>query len=249
MIKLHGAYMIAGALIMGTRDASALQTQVPLLDNLLSLLANPNVAYLLLVMGLVGIVGEIVTAGTIVPGVLGTISLILGLLGLGQLPTNWAGVALIVAAVVMFLVDLKVAGFGLSIGGLVAFALGSLLIFTPFWVSETGGSTQRLNPVLVLGTTAGVAAFFFFGVSAAIRAQREPVAVGRETMIGRIGIVRQPLNPIGIMHIQGEEWSAVSADGRELPVGTSVRVIAVDGLMLRVEQVEGENKPSLTAND
>jgi membrane-bound serine protease (ClpP class) len=144
---------------------------------------------------------------------------------------------------VMFLVDLKVAGFGLSIGGLVAFALGSLLVFTPFWEAGALGSVAHLNPLLALGTTLGVTAFFFFGLSAAIKAQREPVAVGRETMIGKVGVVRQPLNPVGIVHLQGEEWSAVSADGSELPAGISVRVIANDGLMLRVAPAVDEDNP------
>lgn len=212
------------------------QTGIPLLDNVLAFLANPNVAYFLLVIGLLGIMAEIVTPGAIFPGVLGAISLIVALVGFGQLPTNWAGIALIVVGVVLFLVDLKVAGFGLSIGGLVAFALGSLLVFTPFWVpSEV--PVVRLNPWLVAATTAGVAAFFFLGVSAVVRAHRLPIAMGRETILGRTGTVRQSLKPTGIVHIQGEEWTAVSDSGEVIPAGTPVRVVAVDGLTLRVAPV------------
>jgi membrane-bound serine protease (ClpP class) len=132
---------LGGALGVVLVPGPQLQTQVPLLQNLLTFLANPNVAYFLLIVGLLGIVAEIVTAGAVLPGVVGVISLILALAGLGQLPTNWAGVALIAAGVVMFVLDLKVAGFGLSIGALIAFALGSVLLFTPFWVpaSEASG--------------------------------------------------------------------------------------------------------------
>ena len=96
----------------------------------------------------------------------------------------------------------------------------------------------RLNPWLILGTTVGVAAFFFLGLSAAVRAHRLPVAVGRETLVGITGVVRKPLRPAGIVHLQGEEWSAVSANGAEIPVGTPVRVVTVDGLNLLVEPVE-----------
>ncbi len=209
------------------------QTGIPLLDNILAFLANPNVAYFLLVIGLLGIMAEIVTPGAIFPGALGGISLIIALVGFGQLPTNWAGIALIVAGIVLFLVDLKVAGFGLSIGGLVAFALGSLLVFTPFWV-PSAVPVVRLNPWLVVATTAGVAAFFFLGVSAVVRAHRLPIAMGRETILGRTGTVRQSLKPAGIVHLQGEEWSAVSDSGEVIPAGTPVRVVAVDGLTLRV---------------
>ena len=97
-------------------------------------LADPNVAYLLFVLGLLGLVGEVVTAGAVFPGVAGTICLVLTLVGLGQLPTNWAGAALILAGVVMFLLDLKIPGHALSMVGRLAFALGSLLLFTPFWM-------------------------------------------------------------------------------------------------------------------
>jgi membrane-bound serine protease (ClpP class) len=196
------------------------------------------VAYFLLIVGVLGIVAEIVTPGAVLPGVVGVICLILALAGLGQMPTNWAGVALIVAGIAMFVLDLKVAGFGLSIGALIAFALGSLLLFTPFWVPEGEATGVRLNPWLILGTTLGVAAFFFLGLSAAVRAHRLPVAVGRETLVGMTGVVRKPLRPSGIVHLQGEEWSAVSASGAEIAVGTPVRVVAVDGLNVLVEPVE-----------
>jgi membrane-bound serine protease (ClpP class) len=230
----------AALLVVGGLTAApelAAQTQAPLLNSLIAALANPNVAYFLLIIGLLGVVAEIVTPGAVLPGVVGVIGLILALAGLGQMPTNWAGVALIVAGIAMFLLDLKVAGFGLSIGALVAFLMGSLLLFTPFWVPVSEETGPRLNPWLVIATTLGVAAFFFMGLSAAVRAHRLPVAVGRETLIGVTGVVRKPLRPSGIAHLQGEEWSAVSASGAEIAAGTPVRVVAVDGLSLRVELV------------
>jgi membrane-bound serine protease (ClpP class) len=246
---LYGAAFLGGTLGVGLTSAQPAQIQVPLLQNLLAFLANPNVAYFLLIVGLLGIVAEIVTPGAILPGVLGVICLILALAGLGQMPTNWAGVALIAAAIVMFVLDLKVAGFGLSIGGLVAFALGSALLFTPLWVSTSEASTIRLNPWLILGTTLGVAAFFFLGLSAAVRAQRQPIAVGRETLVGTIGVVRKPLRPAGIAHLQGEDWSATSSTGAEIPAGTVIRVVAVDGLSLRVEPVSDSPAPAGTVGN
>jgi membrane-bound serine protease (ClpP class) len=236
--KLFGAALLMGSGLTSAPGLAA-QTQVPLLNSLLTALANPSVAYFLLIVGLLGVVAEIVSPGAVLPGVVGVIGLILALAGLGQMPTNWAGVALIVASIVMFVLDLKVAGFGLSVGALVAFLLGSVLLFTPFWVPVTEAPGVRLNPWLILGTTLGVAAFFFLGLSAAVRAHRLPVAVGRETLIGKTGVVRKPLRPSGIAHLQGEEWTAVSAGGADIEAGTLVRVVAVDGLSLLVEPVAG----------
>ena len=93
----------------------------------------------------------------------------------------------------------------------------------------------RLNPLLIIGTTVGVGAFFFLGIAAAVRAQFRPVAMGRETLVGKTGVVRQPLQPGGIVHIEGEEWTAETATGEVLPSGTPVRVVSVDGLRLLVE--------------
>jgi membrane-bound serine protease (ClpP class) len=167
--------------------------------------------------------------------------MILALVGLGQLPTNWGGAALILAGIVMLVLDIKVAGWGLTAGGLIAFALGSALIFTPFWVvSLPPAPNVRLNPWLIVGTTVGVGAFFVLGLSAAIRAQFIPLAMGRQTLVGKMGTVRQTLSPSGIVHLNGEEWSAVSADGSAIPTGTQVRVVAADGLTLRVERMSAE---------
>ena len=249
MSKLHswrvivsGSLTAVGALLLAASPARAApsiaQVAPEFLERLAGLLANPNVAYLLLVLGLLGIVAEVATAGTVFPGVMGTICLILALVGLWRLPTNWAGVALIVAALVMFLLDLHAAGAGLSIGGLIAFALGSLLLFTPFWIPLSAAPGARLNPWLIFGTTAGLGVFVLWGLSAVMRAHREPVAVGTHTIPGRSGLVRQRLAPMGIVHLDGEEWSAISDDGNMIPAGARVRVVAIDGLTLRVSLLD-----------
>jgi membrane-bound serine protease (ClpP class) len=233
--------LLTGGLLAGCTTAPILNdpTGSAFVNNLLATLANPNIAYLLLVVGLLGITAEVTTPGVVFPGVVGVICLLLSGYGLLNLPTNWLGLILILAGVAMFVADLHVAGFALSIGGLIAFGLGSLFIFTPFWASQAAATdTVRLNPWLIVGTTAGIAAFFMFGLSAAMEAQSQPVAVGRETMLERVGIVRQPLQPEGIVHIEGEEWTAISVTGEELPVGTRVRVVEVDGLRLRVEPLD-----------
>jgi len=142
---------------------------------------------------------------------------------------------LIVLALGLYLGDLKLRGHGLSLAGVIVFALGSLLLFTPFWVTLPTTGAVRLNLWLVAWTTVGVAAFFLAGAAAAWRSRNAPLGVGRELIVGKIGTVRQALVPGGIVHVEGEEWSAVVRDGTRIPEGALVRVVGVEGLILSVE--------------
>lgn len=241
------ALLAPGLLLLAGRvEAARLaqQPSVPLFEQILAMLAHPTVAYFLFVLGLLGLVGELITPGATFPAVLGTICLVLGLVGLGQLPTNWGGAALIIAGVLMFLFDLKVPGHGLSVGGIIAFSLGSLLIFTPFWaVRPIAVESATLNPWVILGTTLGMAVFFMAGAAVGLRAQNQPVAVGRETLLGKVGTVRQALRPEGIVHLEGEEYTALSTLGDEIGEGAAVRVVGVDGLKLQVEPIDEHERP------
>ena len=220
-----------GVLLAGCSGAASIAdpTGVAFVDRLLAFLASPNVAYLLLVLGLLAIIAEVTTPGATAPGVAGAIMLILALYGLLQLPTNWLGPVLIVAGVVMLLLDIKVTGFALSIGGLIAFALGSLLIFPPPWASVPPGAApvSRVDPWLIAAMTVGVGLFFVFGIAAVLKAQRRPVAVGRETMIGKTGIARGHAEPDRLCPLEGEEWSADSVE--ESGSGWGTRAAAVAG--------------------
>jgi membrane-bound serine protease (ClpP class) len=232
--------LFLGVLLAGCAGTPALQdpTGIAFLDRFLAFLANPNVAYLLLVLGLLALIAEFAAPGATLPGVVGVIMLILSLYGLLNLPTNWLGPVLIITGVVMLLLDIKVTGFALSIGGIIAFLLGSLLIFTPPWADMplSAAPVPRLNPWLIIVTTVAVGLFFVLGIAAALKAQRRPVAVGRETLTGAAGVVVETLQPRGMVRIEGEEWSAESTTGAEIPKGTTVRVVAVDGLRLQVER-------------
>lgn len=231
--------LLAGALLLtGCADPLIVDdpTGVVFVDRLLAFLANPNVAYLLLVLGLLAIIAEVATPGAVGPGVIGSLMLLMSLFGLLQLPTNWLGVLLILSGVIMMLIDIKVPGFILSIGGIVAFLIGSLLLFArPAETPLSAIPVSPLNPLLALGTTAAVGAFFLLGVAAAFRAHQLPVATGKETLLGKVGVARQPLEPVGIVHIEGEEWSAENVTGEYIPAGARVRVIGLDGLRLKVE--------------
>lgn len=237
-----------GALLGGCAPAPVIQdpTGIELMDRFLTFIANPNVVYLLFVLGLLAVIAEVATPGAIGPGVAGVLMLLLSLYGLLQLPTNWLGPALIIAGVAMLLIDIKVTGLALSIGGIAAFLLGSLLMFTPPWADLplTAVPAARLSPWLIGATTLGVGAFFLLGVAAALKAQLRPLAMGRELVVGKAGLARQVLDPYGIVHIEGEDWTAEAPEGEVIPVGARIRVIAVDGLRLRVERVDVRSEGS-----
>lgn len=238
-----------GALLGGCTPAPVIRdpTGIELMDRFLTFIANPNIVYLLFVLGLLAVIAEISTPGAVGPGVAGTLMLLLSLYGLLQLPTNWLGPALIIAGVAMLLIDIKVTGLALSIGGIVAFLLGSLLMFTPPWADlpMTAVPGARLNPWLIGATTLGVGAFFFLGVAAAFKAQLRPLAMGRELVVGKAGLTRQVLDPHGIVNIEGEEWTAEAPEGEVIPKGARIRVVGLDGLRLRVERAVVDSEGSV----
>ena len=235
---LSALLLLSGALLSGCAGPLVVEdpTGVAMIDRFLALLANPNVAYLLLVLGLLAVIAEVASPGAVAPGVVGAIMLLLSMFGLLQLPTNWFGVLLILAGVAMMLVDIHAPGIALTIGGIILFLIGSVLLFMRPAAAGTGEWTMPpLNPALIAGTTAAVGLFFIFGVSAALRAQRRPIAAGREALMGRVGVVKQTLEPAGIVQIEGEQWSAENVFGERIAAGERIRVVGIEGLKLQVE--------------
>ena len=246
-LSLGAAVLVLAGLLAGCAGPYIEDpTGVAFVDRFLAFLANPNVAYLLFVLGLLALIAELASPGAVIPGAAGAIMLLLSLYGLMQLPTNWLGPVLIIAGVAMLLIDIKVAGIALTVVGVIAFLIGSMLIFTPPWAElpQAAAPVAQLNPWVIVGTTLGVGAFFVLGITAAFRAQFRPLAMGKETLIGKTGVARQPLHPEGIVRIEGEEWTAENATGEDIPAGARIRVIAVDGLRLRVERVLDQSERS-----
>jgi len=191
-------------------------------ERIIQTISDPNIAYLLLTIGMYGLIYELSNPGTWVPGVIGAISLVLALYALGTLPTNWAGVALIVLAFVLFGAELVVTSHGgLTLAGVVAMVLGSLLLFSG------GGPELAVSPVVILGVVGGTAGFFAFVVGTIWRASRRRSATGAAGMIGQVGIVSRP----GQVHVAGELWRA---EGESITPGDRVQVVAVNGLTLKV---------------
>jgi membrane-bound serine protease (ClpP class) len=198
-------------------------------DRLFSVLANPNVAYLLLALGALGLYVEITHPGGILPGIVGLVFLLLGLYSISVLPVSWAGVALIFMALMLFLLEIKVTSYGLlTVGGLICFVLGSLMLF------ETPIPDMRVSLGVVLPTALVVAGVTGFLLSRVVRAHRKQVLTGEEGLVGEVGKTLGELAPYGKVLVHGEYWDARSV-GEAIAAGTPVRVLSVGQRRIDVE--------------
>ncbi|MGH7386526.1 MAG: NfeD family protein [Candidatus Rokuibacteriota bacterium] len=218
-----------GRVTLATTDAPVKVIEVRFRDRFLAVITDPNVAYLLMMAGMLGIFFELSNPGAILPGVIGGICLILAFFAFQSLPVNWAGLLLILFGVVLLIAEIKVVSHGvLAIGGVISMLLGSLMLYD---APETTGI--RLSWYVVIPTVGTTAGLVFFAVTMGIRALYRPSVTGEAAMVGRLGVTRSALEPDGRVLIDGELWRAVSPGGR-IEAGESVRVTAIDGLTLKV---------------
>jgi membrane-bound serine protease (ClpP class) len=197
-------------------------------------LVDPNIAYILLSLGTIALIAEFYNPGTILPGVTGAICLILAFIALGNLPVNWGGIALIGLAFFLFILDLKVTGFALSVAGAISFVLGSLFLFSPFAPSSPSMPRLSVSPWLLVLMTLLLVGFFSFAVTAGLRAQQQKVLINRQGPIGATGIALSELAPEGVVQVRSEIWTAVATD--LVRAGETVEVIGGDGLYLQVRR-------------
>jgi membrane-bound serine protease (ClpP class) len=201
-------------------------------QRLLALIADPNVAYILMLLGFYGVMFELQNPGAILPGVVGGICLILAFLALSVLPVNYAGIALILLAMVFFIAEIKVASHGiLGAGGVIALILGSMILFH-------GTGVGRLSLVVVLVATAVTALFFLLVVGAGLRAQARRVTTGSAGMVGQRAVVIERLAPDGTVRLGDEIWKAVASTPVE--AGNAVEITGIEGLTLRVRPMAKE---------
>lgn len=194
---------------------------------LLSILIHPNIAYLLMTIGFLGLYFELSHPGAILPGVVGGICLLLGLYALSVLPVDFAGVGLILLAIAMFIAEVKVTSYGLlTVGGIVALVLGSLMLF------DSPEPALRVSLGLVISVSVAFAAIAVLLASLALRAQGRRPTTGAEGLVGAHARTVSSLSPRGKVFVQGEWWNAVAES--EVPAGVEVEVVAVDGMTLHV---------------
>jgi len=193
------------------------------------MLWRPEVMFILMLIAIYGIIGELSNPGAIIPGVVGAIALVLALYMASVLPVNIAGVALIVVAVGLFVTDIFAPTHGvLTAGGIISFFLGSLMLF------DTAGAAFRLSLALIIPATLITAAFFIFVIGAGLRAQWLPIKAGKESLVGKTTTALTPINAqSGRVFVDGAYWNAVS----KAPVeeGKPVEIIGVQGLTLEVK--------------
>ena len=236
LAKLEGRKVstTTGEKVLRTEGAWVRELKMSFPGTLLHQIVDPNIAYLLLTIGIWALVAEFYHPGAILPGVTGVICLILAFVAFGSLPVNWGGFALIILAVVLFVLDIWVAGFALSVGGVIAFILGSLMLFSPFTPIPPTMPRLRVNPWLIATMTALLAAFFLFALSQGIRAQRAKVTVGMQAMVGQVGVATSDLSPSGTVLVRSELWSA-TATNRPIKKGEPIVVVDVGGVKLKVK--------------
>ncbi len=212
------------------------ERDTPLQYELLQLLVNPTIAYLLLLVGLVGIAIEVFSPGLIIPGTLGAVSFLLGAYGTAQLPVTAAGITLLVIGIVMIIAEAHLDTHGIvGAVGVIALAASGLLLF------DTDSSTFEVSAPVVIAFAVMLGGGMAIAVSKAVQAGRAPPATGREEMVGKTGEVRVPLTPVGQIYVDGALWRATLADDaapedaeRVHERGGRVAVEAVEGLTLRV---------------
>jgi membrane-bound serine protease (ClpP class) len=210
-------------------------------ERFLHVILDPNLAFILLSIGSIGIIAELYNPGALVPGIAGVISLILAFFALGNLPTNWAGVGLIVLALILFIAELNTDTTGvLAVGGIVAFLLGAFILFRPFQTGSPALPEVEVSPWLIAMTTASMAAFTLFVVGQMIRTRHAPLLTGYEQFVGQLGQVRRDLAPEGRVWFQGQLWFARTQSGQEVETGKDVRIVSVDDLTLIVEPLDEE---------
>jgi membrane-bound serine protease (ClpP class) len=212
--------------VLKTKDLVKRYYEPGFRDKVLRVISDPNIAYILMMIGLAGLYFELAHPGAIFPGVIGAISLILAFYSFQTLPVNYAGLLLIALAIILFIAEVKISSFGmLAVGGLISLALGSIMLFEDVHVS-----LQLMAPTIVL-----VGGFFVVVSSLAFRAYRSRPKVGMEGLMGEIGLVKEPIDPEGLVSVHGEYWRARSNE--KIEPGEKVEVEGADGLILKVKKV------------
>lgn len=223
----------SGERMLNTKNIEVRRTQISARDKVLEVITNPTIAYILLTIGMWGLFFELSNPGAIFPGIVGGICLILAFFALQSLPVNYAGLLLIILALILFILEVKIVSHGaLTIGGIISMIFGSLLLF------ESPMPYMRVSLVVILCVVGATAAFFLFAMGMAIQAQKRKVTTGDKGMIGKVGIARTPLNPEGDVFIHGEIWKA-EAD-QIIEKGEKVIVTAVENLTLKVTKINKE---------
>ncbi|MGA2191858.1 MAG: nodulation protein NfeD [Nitrospirota bacterium] len=218
-----------GPVVLHTKGARVERMEPGFRLGLLKVIVDPNIAYVLMMLGVIGLFFELSNPGLILPGVVGGISLVLAFYAFQTLPVNYAGFMLILLAIIMFIAEVKVTSYGLlAVAGVISLVLGSIMLIDsplPF---------MRISLKLILPTAAALTAFFLLLMRVAIRSRRRRPTTGSEALVGETGEARTDIGPEGDVFIEGAHWSAYS--DKPVKKGEKVTVVDVKGLKLKVKK-------------
>jgi len=232
--KIHGmeVELPEGSKELDTKNAEKENIPMNFREELLKLISNPNIAYILFIVGLYGLIFEIRSPGAIIPGLLGALCLILAFYSFQTLPINYAGVALIILGIAMFVMEVLTPTYGpLTIGGIVSMSIGSIMLI------NTDATFLQISKPLIFAAVGTTAAFFIFALGAVIKAMKNKPTTGKEGLTGVIGKAVSDINSKGgKVFVRGEYWNAVS--DKKIKKDTEVEVVEVNGLTVKIKKKE-----------
>lgn len=218
----HEVNMVYGKDTVHTADPDVIPIEKSLIQSILEIISSPTIAFILFSLGGLGLAIELYNPGAILPGVVGGICIILAFYSFRTLPVNYAGLALIVFAIILFILEVKVVSYGLlSIGGIVSFVIGAMMLI------DTNDPSMKISRSVIYSSSIVVAALIIIVVYLAAKDRKRKPAIGVEGLVGTIGTVRSKIEKIGMVYVAGEYWEAKSTDPIE------------EGEEIIVEQVEG----------
>ena len=227
--------LVSREVTLKTKNARIIYHQMNLRYKILEKISNPNVAYILMMLGFYGLFFELSNPGAIFPGVVGAVCLILAFFALQVLPINYAGLLLILVAIVLFIMEVKITSFGLlTIGGIIAMLLGSLMLIEQ--PPDNFAPVISISLTLIITVVALTAAFFIFAFGMAFRTHHKKVTTGNEGIVGESGMAQSKISPEGNVKVHGEIWKATS--DALIKKGEKVRIVSVEGLVLKVEKAK-----------
>ena len=222
-----------GVHVLQTKNAVVQTYSMSVWEKILNIISDPSIAYILLLLGMYGIMFELYNPGAMLPGIVGVISLILAFYSMHSLPVNYAGLALIIFGIILFILEIKIVSHGiLAIGGIVSLLLGSMMLIR----TSSGLELAKISRVVIFSATVVTALFFLFVIGVGLKAQRRKVVTGREGLPGITGVAMGLLNPLGLVMLEGEIWNAESVGG-DIQKDEKVRVKEMKDLKLYVEKM------------
>jgi membrane-bound serine protease (ClpP class) len=225
--------LLSGKKVLNTKDAVVINIEMTFKQKILDLLSDPNIAYIFLMIGMYGILFELYNPGSVFPGVIGGISLIIAFYSMHTLPVNYAGLALIIFAVILFIAEIKIVSHGLlTIGGVISLIIGSIMLIN----TETSLEVIKISWQVILVIVILTVAFFIFAIGFGLKAQSRKPTTGTEGLVGHIAEAISDLEPEGQVNIHGEVWNAESQDG-PVSKGTKVTVTKISNLKLIVRKI------------